>query len=765
MSRGALLNPETHILHTISVKALVAFAAKSGDLDRRFTPAPTGQQGIEGHNRVTKNRPASYRRERAFTLQVDILLLRGRADGYCIDNHCVEEIKTFYGDFNHIPENQRQLHWAQVKCYGWMLCEEEKLEQVNLALVYFQLKEEREYRLEQSWTRADLQRDCGKLVEKYLAWQDEIDQRRALLIPWLNTLQFPHPEFHASQRDMAEAVYKSAATGRVLLAEAPTGTGKTLASLFPALKAMGRDHIDKIFYLTAKTTVKELAFEAVRTIARDTDTPLRVLELTAQEKVCLEPEKRCAGDSCPYAENFYTKLELARSAAYNIPVLDKAALAKLAQDFQICPFYLSMEMCRWADLVVADVNYYFDGSPLLLELTKEMEWRSFLLIDECHNLIERGRMMYSAAINRGLLLAAKKAVPATLKKTLERLNKHWLALLKPLQESPTTLTTLAELPQSFLTALVDFTNQYQEFLQHNPEHSIQQGSPQEFFFSALALQARLEEVNEDFCIDIQYFNSKAEELTVRNLVPAQLLAKRLAYSSGACFFSATLRPLHFYQAMLGLPRDSVALQVSSPFNSAQLHISVAHRLSTRFIDRPASVAIIPGLVAEQLKQVPGNAIIFFSSYAYLQQVENALRNELTNTSVELLVQSKYMSEYERTQFIAQFSNHTNLLGLAVLGGAFSEGIDLPGDALKGVFIATLGLPQINKVNEYLRMHLQNKFNQGYNFTYLYPGIQKVVQAAGRVIRRKDDTGYLCLLDDRFGQTEVKKLLPEWWSIN
>src|SRR5690606_33158649 len=238
-----------------------AFAAKSGDLDRRFTPAPTGQQGIEGHNRVTKNRPASYRRERALTLQIDTLLLRGRADGYCVDNHCVEEIKTFYGDFNQVPENQRQLHWAQVKCYGWMLCEEEKLEQVNLALVYFQLKEEREYRLQENWTREDLQRDCGKLVEKYLAWQDKIDLRRALLIPWLNTLQFPHPEFHASQRDMAEAVYKSAATGRVLLAEAPTGTGKTLASLFPALKAMGRDHIDKIFYLTAKTTVKELALE------------------------------------------------------------------------------------------------------------------------------------------------------------------------------------------------------------------------------------------------------------------------------------------------------------------------------------------------------------------------------------------------------------------------------------------------------------------------------------------------------------------------
>lgn len=764
MSAGAMNSSATNTRHAVSVKSLVAFAARSGGLDRRFTPAPSGIQGIEGHSRVAKNRPANYQRERAFAAQVGDLLLRGRADGYCENNHCVEEIKTFYGDFNQLPDNQRQLHWAQVKCYGWMLCREEKIDQVNLALVYFQLKEEREYRLEESWTRAELERDCLALVEKYQAWQNKIDQRRARLNPWLGNLQFPHAGFHASQREMAEAVYKSAVTGRVLLAEAPTGTGKTLAGLFPALKAMGRGSIDKVFYLTAKTTVKQLALEAIHLIASDAEAPLRALELTAQEKACLEPEKRCASDSCPYAENFYEKLERARAAAYNIPVLDQAALAKLAQDFQICPFYLSMEMCRWVDVIVADVNYYFDGSPLLLELTKEMDWQPYLLIDECHNLIERGRMMYSAAINRGLLLSAKKDAPASIKKVLERLNKHWLALLKNLAETPDVLTTLPELPQNFLVALSDFTNHYQEFLQHNPEHPVQQSIAQEFFFSALALQARQEEINDDFCIDMQGINTKAEELTVRNLVPAKLLAKRLAHAKSACFFSATLHPMHFYHSMLGLPDDSVHLRVTSPFDPAQLTIKIAHGLSTRYRDRISSVAVIPGLVAAQLKQTPGNAIIFFSSYAYLQQVEQGLRNQFADTPTNLLVQAKYMSEDERSQFIDQFTTHTNLLGLAVLGGAFSEGIDLPGDALKGVFIATLGLPQINNVNEYLRRFLQEKFQQGYNFTYLYPGIQKVVQAAGRVIRRKEDIGYLYLLDDRFGQAEVRKLMPDWWSI-
>lgn len=765
MSHGSPSDAAPVKSRCVSVKSLVAFAARSGSLDRKFTPAPTGQQGIEGHSRVTRNRPENYQRERAFSIQIDRLLLRGRADGYCQNNHCVEEIKTFYGDFHQIPDNQRHVHWAQLKCYGWMLCKENNVTQVNLALIYFQLKEEKEYRLEESWTLAELERDCLRLVEKYQRWQEKIDQRMGRLVPWLHALPFPYPELHESQRQMAEAVYKSAMTGRVLLAEAPTGTGKTLAGLFPSLKAMAAQKVDKVFYLTAKGTAKQLALETLQLIATDAAAPLRVLELTAQEKACIEPENRCSSGACPYLLDFYDKLEHARAAAYEISILDKAALARLAAEFDICPFYLGMEMCRWADVVVGDVNYFFDGSPLLLELTKEADWNAFLLVDECHNLIERGRMMYSASLNRGLLLDAKKDAPAPVKKSLEKLNRQWLALRNALTEIPDQLTLVEEIPVAFSQALTDFTNQYQEFLQHNPAHPIQQGSARDFYFSALALSARLTEINDDFCIDMQNLNTRAEELSVRNLVPAALLAKRLAYARGACFFSATLHPMHFYQTLLGLPENTVHLQVASPFHRDQLTVNIAHGLSTRFKDRAASVAVIARLVVAQLRHTPGNAIIFFSSYAYLQQVEAELRTALQGLDIDLLVQSRSMNERERAEFIARFTGNVNLLGLAVLGGAFSEGIDLPGNALTGVFIATLGLPQINAVNEYMRTYMQEKFQQGYNFTYLYPGIQKVIQAAGRVIRRKQDTGYLYLLDDRFAQREIKKLLPDWWQVS
>lgn len=759
----------------VAVKTLIEFAAKSGSLDRKFTPAPSGLEGIEGHKRVVADRPDHYQAEVSLSIEYGGLNIRGRADGYSPDNHCIEEIKTFYGDVEKIRENQRELHWAQVKFYGWMYCVEKQCEYVNLALIYFHLGDYKEYRFEKTFSACDLEKYCEKLADKYCQWQTKINQRQLQLHAWIEQLQFPYGAMHKSQRYMAEAVYKAAVTGRVVLAEAPTGTGKTLAGLFPAVKAITRTDVDKIFYLTVKTTGKQLALEnialissefsstALNTTPHTASIPLRTLELTAQEKACLEPDKQCSGDSCPYAFDFYTKLEAAREAAAQYSILDKQRLAQLAQEFQICPFYLSMEMSRWVDIVVADVNYYFDGTPLLLRLTKEFNWKPYVLVDESHNLIDRGRQMYSAELSRGQLLAAKKQAPTSIKKALERVNKHWLALLKTLINNPNQLTLITSLPEKFTLSLIEFTNEYIELLQQNPEHPVQYTRAQEFFFAALNYQKVIETLNDDFCIDMQHLNTKEELLTLRNLIPALLLAERLKHAHSACFFSATLQPAHYYQTLLGLPEDTVHIKVPSPFSSNQLKVNIASTLSTRYKNRSTAIEPICHIIQAQILAEPGNALVFFSSYEFLQQVEQMLHASLINNGINIVTQSRYMSERDRENFINKFSTHNNLLGLAVLGGAFSEGIDLPGDALKGVFIATLGLPQVNLVNEHLRHVMQTIFQQGYDFTYTYPGIQKVIQAAGRVIRNQTDTGYLWLLDERFKQNNIRKLLPEWWQ--
>ncbi|RYG07255.1 MAG: hypothetical protein EOO07_27750 [Chitinophagaceae bacterium] len=272
---------------SVAIKTLVEFAAKTGSLDRKFTPSPSAQEGIQGHRRVTANRHKTYQTEIPLSINYDGITFRGRADGYDPKKHCIEEIKTFYGEFNNIPKNHQLLHWAQVRCYGWMYCEIFGCDQINLTLVYFNLADQQEYLLEESWSAIDLKKFGGDLAEKYCQWQAHIDKRLIRLTSWIKQLKFPHGELYDSQRVMAEAVYKAAALGRVLLAEAPTGTGKTLAGLFPAIKSMVRTPVDKIFYLTAKTTGKQLALDNIQLIASDKThlevSPLRTLELTAKE--------------------------------------------------------------------------------------------------------------------------------------------------------------------------------------------------------------------------------------------------------------------------------------------------------------------------------------------------------------------------------------------------------------------------------------------------------------------------------------------------
>jgi len=748
---------------TVAIRTLVEFAAKRGSLDRRFTPAPTGQEGIAGHNKVTAKRSSDYQTELSVSITYGDITFRGRADGYDRQRHCIEEIKTFYGDVERIPDNHRDLHWAQVKCYGWLYCAQYKRDNINLALIYFELADEQEFPLEENWSADELKQYFEQLADQYCAWHKQLTVRQQQLHLWLEQLQFPYGTMHAAQRVMAEAIYKAAATGRVVMAEAPTGTGKTLAALFPTLKAMPRTPVDKIFYLTAKTTGKQLALENIELICSDKSqaVPLRTLELTAQEKSCLEPDKKCRGDSCQYALDFYTKLISARQAAFAIPILDKHALNKLAHEFTICPFYLGMEMARWVDIVVADVNYYFDGTPLLLGLTTEFDWKPCLLVDESHNLIERGRGMYTAELKRADLLSAKKSAPALIKKELDKVDKAWLSLLKTIPTTPGNYTRLNTLPEKLGFALEEFTDGYIEFLQKNPDHPVQEGITQDFFFSAFNYQRICEIFDEDYCVDLQG-ESKEGILTLRNLIPAQQLSARLSFAHCACFFSATLHPAHFYQTLLGLPENTVHVKVPSPFSNDQLSVNITRALSTRYKDRAAAIHPLCEVILQQLHNIPGNALVFFSSYEFLLQAETQLRKQLVMKDIKLVVQSRRMSEADRGEFIAQFNQHDNLLGLAVLGGAFSEGIDLAGDALKGAFIATLGLPQINPINEHLRQVMQEKFGQGYDFTYTYPGIQKVIQAAGRVIRTTKDQGYVWLLDQRFQEPQIKSLLPEWW---
>src|SRR3954471_6788796 len=362
--------------YTVAVRALCEFTAKAGDLDLRFTPSPTAQEGMAGHATVTASRGAGYEREVSLIGEYDALRVRGRADGYDPARNRLEEIKTHRGDLARQPANHRHLHWAQARVYGWLLCEARQLQEITLALVYFDIGTQKETVLEEVARREDLRAFFEDHCRRFLAWARQELAHRAARDAQLAALAFPHPEFREGQRDLAESGYKAAVQGRCLLAQAPTGIGKTVGTVFPALKACPGQKIDKLFFLAAKTPGRQLALDAMEVIGRGApQLPLRVLELTARDKACEHPDKACHGDSCPLARGFYDRLPDARAQALADHATHGPALRDVARAHQVCPYYLTQELARWADVVVGDYNYFFDGSALLHAFAQDNGWR------------------------------------------------------------------------------------------------------------------------------------------------------------------------------------------------------------------------------------------------------------------------------------------------------------------------------------------------------------------------------------------------------
>ena len=818
--------------YTVAVRELCAFTAKHGDLDLRFTPAPTALEGIAGHAVAAARRGAGYRSEVPLTGQYQNLRVRGRADGFDPASRRLDEVKTFKGSLQRQPAVQRHLHWAQAKVYGWLLCQQEGWDALDVALVYLDMgaAAQQETVLVEPCSAQDLQQHFEQHCARFLAWAGQQLAHRTARDAALQALRFPLGEFRTGQRALAEAVYRAAAGGRCLLAQAPTGIGKTLGTLFPLLKAAPRQKLDKLFFLTAKTSGRQVALQALEQLAAglpstpDTGTapgdsianasaqdrlaaahalPLRVLELVARDKACVHPDKACHGQSCPLAQGFYDRLPAARQAALAAPgggagaLVDAAHVQALAHAHQVCPYYLAQELARWADVVVGDYNYWFDGSAMLHALAQQNEWRVGVLVDEAHNLVERGRKMYTAELCPERLALARRSPgarsSAPVRRALARVERCWRAL--DAEQTSAYAVHGDGFPPKLLAALQLCSTALGAHFAEHPEQP--DAALQAFYFDALHLLRLAEALGAHSLVDTRLpagsfgyaghttpatkatpatpaadtASAKASTQTrrspprsvvcIRNLVPAPFLQPRLQAAHTSTLFSATLQPTHYYADLLGLPERFVAVDVASPFAARQLQVQVARHISTRFGHRQASLAPSVELMARQFAEQPGNYLAFFSSYDHLQQVAALLA--ATHPQLPCWSQSPRMGEQAQRQFLERFTDHSAGIGFAVLGGSFAEGIDLPGRRLVGAFVSTLGLPQVNPVNEQVRLRMQALFGAGYDYTYLFPGLQKVVQAAGRVIRTPSDEGVVHLLDDRFARPEVQRLLPRWWT--
>lgn len=751
----------------IAVADLVRFCHRSGDIDQRFKAAPTGAQGVAGHQRVYARRPASYRSEYAVAYQHCEpglqLTLRGRADGYDAGQGLVEEIKTCRSAPDAMPEAVAQLHFAQGRLYAAIIAAQDTLDALTVRVTWFNIDSGEEFSRSERYTSAELADFLAETLARFAHWLHTLMQARRERDRSIVALAFPYGGFRSGQREIAELAYKCVHQGGQLLLEAPTGIGKTAAVLFPALKALATGRHDKVIFLTAKTVGRRAAQAALADFSasgfRGTS-----LSLTAKEKICFSPGRACHGEDCPFARNYYDKLPAAMYAAMEQRVLRREDVEAIARRFEVCPYELGLDLLPWVDVAIADLHYVYSLTALLGNPQEAEGNRWTVLLDEAHNLPGRARGMYSAALAKAAVLQARSGASGEVAKSLTRINRQLLALQKiPWQEPQ--FHACEQVPQELLDALQLFSTVVSEHLAEEPTFLQRQRELMDFYFDVLQFLRVAELWGEDFRFQLTRADGQQSLcVTLNCLDPARLLSARHAQAHAVIAFSATLSPLPWSRAALGMDEQAVCSRATSPFAPAQLQVALATGIDTRYQQREQSLPALVQVLRRWLGETPGNCIVYFPSYHYLQEAVALLQAaESPQPSRTLWVQARQQDEREREQLLQLLEQREDMAAFCILGGVFGEGIDLPGMLLSSVVVVGVGMPQVNRDTRQLQDWYQQRYAAGFEYAFLYPGMQKVDQALGRVVRRLADNGHALLIDPRYRQRQYRDLLPPWWE--
>jgi DNA excision repair protein ERCC-2 len=755
------------IEYRVSVRQLAEFCFSEGDIDYRFTPSPTAVEGIEGHGQVYRRRPDSYQREYSVEYRDErgdfSLTLRGRADGYDPGRGYVEEIKTCRVEPDAIPEAVSAVHWAQARLYAALICtREDAREALDLQLTYFNVDTGEEHSRRESGTRDDLLGFLERTLDNYCSWIEQVHRARLTRDESIKLLDFPHPEYRRGQRELAENVYMCAVQGGQLLLQAPTGIGKTAAVLFPAVKALQQGKHDALCYVTAKTVGSRAAEETLALLAAG-GLEIHSLTLTAKERVCFSPGKACHGDDCPFARGYYDRLPAARSAAFSqYRALDRDAVEELARRFEVCPYQLASDLLPWVDICIGDIHYVYSFHAGIGTIMESRQKRWTVLLDEAHNLPGRARKMYSAELRKRDLMAARRESEGAVRKALEACNRMLLDLQK--QEWEAAEFHGMETPQGLLegrlqklvAAISERGNRDGAWLQARP-------AVRDFYFAVLQFLRVLENIDVDYRFELRRRNRDKQSLSLHLncLDPSRLLRARQRAPHSVTAFSATVSPPAWVGPALGFDREAVYLALPSPFAPEQYRVTVNTAIDTRFQAREHSLPALAEVIRDWLAEVPGNCIVYFPAYQYMADVLALLGENLVQRQV--FVQEREQDDASRARLLSELRERRDVAAFCILGGVFGEGIDLPGEDLSSVVIVGVGLPQVNRETRSLRDYYQAGTGQGFAQAYLYPGMQKVNQALGRVIRCSGDRGRALLIDRRYREPEYRELLPPWWD--
>lgn len=757
----------------ISVRNLVEHVLRSGDIDNRVgkqARQEAMQEGSRMHRKIQRRMGADYHAEVGLRIELEkenyVLVVEGRADGIIIDEVSgavtIDEIKGIYKDVNSL-EHAIEVHLAQAKCYGYIYALQNSLDTIQVQMTYVNLDTEEIKYFNHSFTFDELEEWFEALILEYKKWADFQWEWRQIRQASIQQLEFPFP-YREGQKSLVADVYRTILRKKILFIQAPTGVGKTISTVFPAVKAVGEGLGDKIFYLTAKTIT--------RTVARDTFSILadsgyqgKVLEITAKEKLCLCDEMDCNPVNCPYAKGHFDRVN---DAVFDLITtrneFTREVFLEQADKHQVCPFELCLDTSLWSDVIICDYNYVFDPNVYLKRFFAEGAKGDYLfLVDEAHNLVERGRDMYSAQVTKESFLKQKKILKHYSKKLeqrLEKCNKQMLEWKRECEEYCVYDNTGA-----FIFSLMQLAAEVDKFLQTHPEFP-ERKEVSEFYLNLRHFLNIFDVLDENYVIYTDFNEDGEFCLHLYCVNPSANIQERLDRGLSTVFFSATLLPIQYYKSLLSTREDNYAVYAKSVFENDQKLLLVGRDVSSLYTRRNRlEFAKIARYIYQTAQAKTGNYMVFFPSYKMMEQVyEEYLPINLGTT--DTIVQSVGMTEVQREEFVGAFSERgkdKSLVGFCVLGGIFSEGLDLKNEQLIGVIIVGTGLPQICTEREILKNYYQEEKGQGFAYAYLYPGMNKVQQAAGRVIRTLEDRGVIELLDERFLRRDYLEMFPREWQ--
>ena len=754
----------------ISVRNLVEFILRNGDLESGSGSIDKEAmlKGSRLHRKIQKQMGSHYQPEVSLKKDTEyedlILRVEGRADGIFTqgDKVCIDEIKGLYKD-PELMEKPVLVHRAQALCYAWIYLDAQELEEIDVQMTYAHLDTEVIRRFRETLTREELMKWYQELTDayhKWLAYQLEWRKKRNQS---MQKLEFPFT-YRKGQREMVAGIYHAISRKEQIFIQAPTGVGKTMSAVFPAVRSIGEGKAETLFYLTARTITRTVAEDAFE-ILRKNGLLFKVVTITAKEKLCFCEKPECDPEKCPYARGHYDRIN---EAVYELwtteQAFDRETLLAYAEKHKVCPFEMTLDLAIWMDGVICDYNYVFDPNVYLKRFFGENVSGEYLfLIDEAHNLVERGREMYSASICFEDAIQIRKLVKPYSQKLWKKLGKvvRQLEELKKNCISWQVHENAGVLPISLLSV----QGEMDQLLEEPPSQEVVDGIL-DFYFEVRDFLNIAELIDENYVVYTAFGESGEFFMKLFCVNPAENLQKCLDKGNSTVFFSATLLPLAYYRKMLSTRSENFGMYVESPFEQKNRCLLICRDVSSRYTRRGyEEYHKIAEYIARMCWQKKGNYMVFFPSYKLMEDVYQVYQDEFASGWVRCISQYSSMTEREREEFLEEFTVESaeTLVGFCVMGGIFSEGIDLIGDRLIGAAVVGTGLPQVNCEREILKEYYDAKGEQGFEYAYRYPGMNKVLQAAGRVIRTREDTGTILLMDERFVNQDYRCLFPREWN--